>query len=805
MSKEDKQRILATNRLLEILRTERSSDDIASSEEVLVESDLFIEENEEEDVPQYVAAPESDQISEDTQQDTVDTDLVTEEKDENSQYASEPEPVKKSEAAPQEKDDFSLLFTDENGEDDIEDESLQDTDEETVFEPEAQIENDDQLYENEQVHEHKTDDSSSETEVDPEVAKLAASLTTPERESDASLYHSEDIKNDLLLKTEIPKDLDVSGSTNIILPPEFNDNLLTFYEEKVEKPSLKKRLQYLKRYFSDNKRKITVYIDSNTIYLLQTLSTLQETEVEMVKSFSLPYEFGNQMITGISDLLTHIFENEVDPKDKKLAFGAYISMNTPSKTIIIKSPKLKKKEFKELVEWNANKNLPFSTDNKNVNWSIVKSRPESNTQEVIIGVTETDSVNSIDSIFKRNNINLRFTSTLSILLWKSFVKNYPDKDIGSYVIVHIGESRTLVIVVTDHILQFSRKIALGAQDFYKAIIKKVETNESGETIDIAIAKDILMQYGYPQNQTGIAANSNIDLNKITIAIRPVVERINSELNRTLNYFKNQKSDLEWKELLFDGVAASFPGLLEAIQENIYQSVELLNPMRTGEYYIHSDVDIPSQQYPNYVLNFALATDEVEDFNVAPIHIRDNYKYSFYSKVTAALLALFIPIFLFTGLYSSSALKIGQREIEAKKAELQRLSVDTKDYASFMGDIQIINLSNRTLHNDRTYTENQIKMLQLFSSIVPEELKLTSLNFVNGMDLPDSVLIADNFKEHLEVAGFVDEDNSVSDIYLTDFILQLEKMKYFTDVKIMQKSENKISDNQGLFFKLHLDL
>ncbi|NHZ86271.1 MAG: pilus assembly protein PilM, partial [Planctomycetia bacterium] len=651
----------------------------------------------------------------------------------------------------------------------------------------------------------ETDDDISKTSVDPEVAKLAAKLTTSESENIPPSDYSEDLKHDLLLKTELPKDFEESVNTDIVLPPEFNDSLITFYEEDAVQPNWKIRLRYLKRYFSDNKRKITVYIDSNTIYLLQTLATLKETEVEKVKSFSLPYEYGNNMITGISDLLTHVLENEIDPKDKKLSFGAYMSMKTPSKTIVIKSPKLKKKELTELVEWNANKNLPFSTENKSVNWKIVKSESESETQDVIIGVTETDSVNAIESIFKRSGINLRYTSTLSILLWKSFVKNYPDRNIGSYVLIHLGESRTLVIVVTDHILQFSRKIALGAQDFYKAIIKKVETNESGETIDTALAKDVLMKYGYPQNQTGLTANSNIDLNKITIAIRPVVERINSELNRTLNYFKNQKSDLEWKELLFDGVTASFPGLLEAIQENIYQNVELINPMRTGEYYIKEDVDIPLQQYPNYVLNFALAADEVEDFNVAPKRIRENYKYSFLSKITAALLALIVPLIIFTGLYSSSSLKRGQRAIEAKKAELERLSEATQDYASFMGDIKIVNSSNHFLRNDRTYSKNQIKILQLFSSIVPEEIKLTALNFVNATGLPDSVLAAEDFKEHLEIAGFVNEDKSVADIYLTDFILQLEKMRYFSSVTTLEKSEYDFSNNGELFFKLRLDM
>ncbi len=768
MSKEDKQRILATNRLLEILRAERSSEDVVSSEESTVDSEFLIEDEEEKF--QYVSKSESDQISE-----TIE----------------------------QEKDEIPSLFIDEK--DEIEQEPLQHIDEGTDVEYEAPVENDDQLFEDEQEQLDETDGSYNEIDVDPEVAKLAATLTTSESESAPSSDYSRDIKDDLLLKTELPKDIDESGSTDIVLPPEFNDSLITFYEEIIEQPNWKNRLRYLKRYFSDNKRKITIYIDSNTIYLLQTIATLKETEVEKVSSFSLPYEYGKHVITGINDLLTHILENEIDPKDKKLSFGAYLSMKTPSKTIVVKSPKLKKKELTELVEWNANKNLPFSTENKSVNWQIAKSGSESDTQDLIIGVTETDSVNTIDSIFKRNNINLRYTSTLSILLWKSFVKNYPDRDIGSYVIIHLGESRTLVIVVTDHILQFSRKIALGAQDFYKAIIKKVETNESGETIDIALTKDVLMKYGYPQNQTGLTANSNIDLNKITIAIRPVVERINSELNRTLNYFKNQKSDLEWKELLFDGVAASFPGLLEAIQENIYQNVELLNPMRTGEYYIQDDVDIPPQQYPNYFINFALAADEVEDFNVAPKHIRENYKYSFLSKVMAALLAVLVPIFIFTGLYTSSSLNRGQRAIETKKTELQRLSVDTQDYASFMGDIKIINSSNHFLRNDRIYSENQIKILQLFSSIVPEEIKLTALNFVNATGLPDSVLATEGFKEHLELAGFVNEDKSVADIYLTDFILQLERMRYFSDIITLEKSGNDFSNNGKLFFKLRLDL
>ena len=72
-------------------------------------------------------------------------------------------------------------------------------------------------------------------------------------------------------------------------------------------------------------------------------------------------------------------------------------------------------------------------------------------------------------------------------------------------------------------------------------------------------------------------------------------------------------------------------------------------------------------------------------------------------------------------------------------------------------------------------------------------------------LPDSILATEGFKEHLELAGFVNEDKSVADIYLTDFILQLERMRYFSDIITLEKSENDFSNNGKLFFKLRLDL
>ena len=97
------------------------------------------------------------------------------------------------------------------------------------------------------------------------------------------------------------------------------------------------------------------------------------------------------------------------------------------------------------------------------------------------------------------------------------------------------------------------------------------------------------------------------------------------------------------------------------------------------------------------------------------------------------------------------------------------------------------------------------MLKLFSTVVPDEIKLTTLNFVNATGLPDSVATDVNFREHVAIAGFVNEDKSVADIYLTDFILALEKLKYFSDVVVLEKSDDDFTTDSKLFFKLRLEL
>ena len=760
MSKEDKDRILATNRLLEILRAERSSEDVKKPGDETVDSELVKEDKEE-------------ALLHTSNSDFGKTSKTSESKeDENEGIEQEPAPE-----------------ISEN----------EDVDSETS----ADIIDPDGDYLRQNIFTRLKSIKTPTQDIDTTKSSSDYGTSKPKQSRLSRL--SEEFRDDLLLKTRLPKDFEDSESSDIVLPPEFNDSLITFYEEATEISKWRKFARYLKRSFANSQRKISICIDQNSIYLLQTYLVVNKTEVEKVKSYSLPYEYEDQLITGINELLSHVLKNEIDPKDKKRSFGAYFSMNTPSKTTIIKSPKLKKKELSELVEWHAVKNLSFNPENKNVNWEIAKSGTGSETLDVIIGVTDNVSVNTIDSIFKNSGINLRFTSTLPILLWKSFVKNYPDRDTGSYIVIHMGESRTSVIVVTDHIIQFSREIAIGAQDFYKAITKNIEKDESGQTIDITLAKDLLLKYGYPLNLSGLAANYNIDLNKVTVALRPIVERIVSELNRTLNFFKNQDSSLEWKQFLFDGIVSSFPGLLEAIQDNIFQKVELLNPVRTGEYDIKDEIDLLPQQYPKYVLNFALMSDEVEKFNVSSKHIRENYKYSFYSNIVATALAILVPIFLITGLYSNFKIKRGHEIVQAKKTELQRLAIDTKDYESLVGDIKVINSSDKFLKNDRLYSDNQIRMLKLFSSVVPEELKLTSLNFVNGIGLPDSVVTSADFKEHIEITGFVDNYKSVADIYLADFILQLGKMRQFSDVRIIDKSNSIYLDKDQLFFTLRLNL
>ena len=734
MSKEEKQRKAASNRLLDILRAQQTTEEASKTED----QKESIEKEAVSTKPESTEATSKEQ--EVTKPDTEDTEI----------------------AAPMEPE---------------QPEAIEDIDQETGSE-EIVLE---------------------EPEIGmgaPEVADERLEPTAPEA-----------IAEDLLLKSrQKTADLDTEDVLDVVPPFGFNSSLHSTLDEPSAKFSFKNFFRAIFNRFNDSHVKITVHSGEKSIWVMQQRSKLKGVLVEKYKKYTLPLDYGGETITEIDTLISHVLRMDFGRVIKKVSFGAYFSAQEPAKTQALETPQLKQKEMEDLVDWNSKKNLPFGIDDRVVNWRLTKGVGDSKMRNIVLGVKDKPSIDKNQALFDKNGINLRFTSTLPILLWKSFVKNYPEKNTDTIVLVHIAEVRTTVIVIAEQKLLLSREIAIGANDFYQAIMQKITSGENTVDVDFNTAVKILNQYGFTQDIKGLSEEYQIDLYKIGILLRPVVERMTSELSRSLNYFKNQNGELEWDGMMFDGIGASFPNLVEAIQESVFLETEVLNPMRVGQYLFTDEFPVLSEdKYSSYSINFALASDAVIPYNILPLSIRQAYKYGFRSKLVGSILAIMVPLFIFTAMIANLGIDRMERSLERRGNRYNELAAQTHDYESMKNDIVVFDTYFQFLSNDSTYSENQIKVLKLFSTIIPEEIKLTTLTFNNAINTPDSISTLSTFTENLFVSGFVESELAVSELYLTDFQLKIEGLAYFSDVNLLSKAIRGKEDDKKLNFALNMGL
>lgn len=600
--------------------------------------------------------------------------------------------------------------------------------------------------------------------------------------------------------------IDPSRSVTIdeIVPESFDSSLINYLEADEVKSSVEDYFRVLLHRFDESWIKLSIVSDEKLLWLLQITVGVNGQNIDKYCSYSLPYQTEDKTIHNMNELIGYVLSNHVEKKNRKIIYGSYFSSQLQSKTQVLETPELTNKELKDLVEWNTKKNLSFPADQAISNWETSHEKESKKKKDVIIGVLDRKSINSIERIFYKNDIKLRLVSTMPILLWKSFIANYPDRKNKCNVLIHIGENHTIVLVINNHKLLFIREIAIGTHDFYKAVMQRVKTSD-GKIIEIdeELARQVLHQYGIPKNESGFTVGSNINLYKLSIFLRPIVERITGELGRSLNYFKKQNPDLIWEELVFDGIGATLPSLAQTLRDNLNIDVSLFNPIRAVKIKYHNLKPIEDYKLPNFALNFSLMQDSVKKLNLMPKKIRAGHKNILFSKVASIVTTVIFPIIVLSSFFSSMELKNMNDEIDLYNYRFSNSKAQTKEFFVMEGEIAILETYQNFIKNDRIKSENLINIMKIIASRTPNQIKITDMEFKKQIgDEGGDVGINLNFdippKYMVEIKGLVNSDASVANIQLANFRVDLQRTRHFKKIFLTTEDISSVTGGKLLF-------
>lgn len=665
----------------------------------------------------------------------------------------------------------------------------------------------------------------------------------PSKESDVAITDAETKDPGIDQKKPDTKDLlqDLKPSASDAEPevevePEvFDESLFSVFSGQTGAPPWKQYLDSLYHVFNGSTSFLTVKTSEKTLILMRFSLTPTGMRVDDYSIFTLPYKDGENSIKtmeelvprsldlflekkpeekpedepvslkSIKDLLPWVLKRFKVNRPQKNYFVAYCSSIIKTNTLVIQTPQLKGKELEELIKWNLKKKHSVDPKKTLIQWEVLAGTPSTGKQNVVVVTVPVEEVSPALRIFNEKKLPVRYHSALPVLLWKSFIRNYPDRNKGCHVLVHLGETTTDVMFIVDHQLLFSRDISLGIEDLYSAIMQKVVVGDSTVKIDYATARKIIGDYGIPITGKGVLPDSGISLYKLSIYLRPVIERLTNELNRSLKYFNKQYPDLEWEELILDGPGAVVPNLLTTLHNNLNVPVSLFNPKRTVPLQTAPDVDIPADHLPATNLNFAMASGNARSMNLLPSNLLLDNKFAFLNKLSMAAAILFIPLFIGSGFMKYQDLGQIKKEVHGYNEKWTELTSETRDYYDISNDCDILDNYPRYLKNDEIYSQNQIQLMKIFSSIVSQDIKFTSMVFSREVKpAGESSGVSNKLGDILDIKGFIQSDAAVADIRMTNFVIKLEEMDMFTKVTFKMDENSRPRDGK-LFFKINLKL
>lgn len=237
-------------------------------------------------------------------------------------------------------------------------------------------------------------------------------------------------------------------------------------------------------------------------------------------------------------------------------------------TRFVKLPPLGSEKVHDIVQFEAQQNVPFPLNEVIWDYQVVNDEGE---VEVAIVAIKSDSLNEINDAVAESSLKTNLVDVAHAALINAFRYNYSDVE-GCALLVDMGaRSTNLIYVEGDKV--FSRNIPVGGSN--------ISTNIAREFgIPFARAEERKVKEGFVALGGNYADHPDPEVDAISKISRNTLTRLHSEIVRTTkNMWQRQQAGSEPQMVFLAGGVASMPYIKEFFEEKLGVSVDFFNPLR----------------------------------------------------------------------------------------------------------------------------------------------------------------------------------------------------------------------------------
>ena len=456
-------------------------------------------------------------------------------------------------------------------------------------------------------------------------------------------------------------------------------------------------------------------------------------------------------------------------------------------------PPLSKKELLQTISFEIQRELGKEGEASSFvfDYCALGQDPEKggNVEYLTMGVPDEVVAEKIDWFVAEGNLPTKVTPYVAAI--GNLVQFLPEESQhGSVGILDIGAQRSKLVFFKDGKLDFFREIIVGGDDFTKAITGTVFHEGRAIQFSMDEAMDFKTTYGYPLGFSEGMSFQGVSLSEVGAMMRPVVERLTSEIQRSIGFYVDQSEGSELEALYLVGGGARLKHLSEVLTEELGVPVSLLPfPSALGNGGNGANQTAFQERFLEQAVSLSLAMDTTPEGNLLPESYKQVHRTTFLRRsLLWGALGVF-GLILFLTWTSLKRVRLARDRVDKMERRVARY-LDVEDALSKIV-VQKNALEEKmvTLSRLAQQDEGLIQVLRLFSHAVPPNISLVSLTY--GEEKSASKKNQKGQQEGgkkwaVRLRGISRRPPSDVGIYVAQLIVEMKRSGYFSDVELVKE-------------------
>lgn len=569
-----------------------------------------------------------------------------------------------------------------------------------------------------------------------------------------------------------------------------------------KKPQNQKHKFSLGKIFLPSQSIIGLDAGSSCIKIVQVKKSQDTQLITHYQIYQLPPEVkGNPQEKRkiVKDLL----KNFISKRRIKIKGGGLTIGEKGSYILTLAMPFMPAKNLKQAVSIELKKKLPFQVDLNNILFDFFVTDDSQGEKGRILQVTcivmEKYILEENIGILKGAGIKPMAVNVAPLALGN--LLRVISKDIDCAAILDMGAQMSVISLYKKGLLQFNRQIPLGGEHFTESIMTAM-TTLGKDGVNKAAAEELKYQCGIPLEEEVFSEYATslgaIKGSQLTGALRPLLERYNTEISRTINYyyriFHRDKIDC----LYFTGGCARLKNMDKFLAFNLpilnITKIEKLDPLGVIKVEFPPDASTESLEIEKDIFHLSAALgvcmEEKRGVNFLPPEQRLE------EKINSLIPLAKISVFLLAGivLYFSATCILYKKFINAKQKEITQFASkanEVKNYITIRDKFSEKELLLKKAVGREPFWWGVLKEL---SNITPDEIIFEQLEIKNKVGGKELYLIGEIFAQ-----------NTSFDLVISQYLIALEASPYFTNVQPVFTERDIDSPMSKANFKIVCDL